>query len=87
MADTTNPLQAQAAGLRYPLHLVPGDPEFTFECELGSKGFEPCTSPDRFKVRAKRKVKKHKFRVRATDQRGNTDPTPAKRSWKVKRKR
>jgi hypothetical protein len=64
-----------------------GDPEFTFECELGSKGFEPCTSPDRFKVRAKRKVKKHKFRVRATDQRGSTDPTPAKRSWKVKRKR
>jgi predicted secreted hydrolase len=35
VADTTNPLQAQAAGLRYPLHLVPGDPEFTFPAAEG----------------------------------------------------
>ncbi len=64
-----------------------GNSGFSFECELDEKGFEPCTSPDKLKVKAKRKAKKHTFRVRATDQRGKTDPTPAERKWKVKRKR
>jgi hypothetical protein len=63
-----------------------GDPGFTFQCELDGRGFEPCTSPDGLKVKAKRRAKKHEFRVRATDRLGNTDPTPAKRTWKVKRK-
>jgi hypothetical protein len=56
------------------------EPDSTFECKLDGKSFKPCTSP--------RKVKhlddgKHKFRVRATDAAGNTDPTAAKAKFKV----
>jgi hypothetical protein len=29
----------------------------------------------------------HTFQVRATDAAGNTDPTPATQSWKVKKKK
>ena len=51
----------------------------SFECKLDKKGFKPCESPYKKKV----KVKKHKFLVRATDVAGNVDPTAAKRKWKV----
>ncbi len=56
------------------------EPGSTFECKLDGKPYKPCTSP--------RKVKrlddgKHKFRVRATDSAGNTDPSPAKAKFKV----
>jgi hypothetical protein len=30
---------------------------------------------------------RHSFQVRPTDAAGNTDPTPATQSWKVKKKR
>jgi hypothetical protein len=52
----------------------------TFECKLDKKPFKPCESPFKKKVKA---GKKHKFKVRATDATGNTDPTPAKAKWKV----
>ena len=59
----------------------------SFECKLDKKDWKPCSSPKKVKVKAKRKFKSHKFKVRATDAAGNTDPTPAKKKWKVKRKR
>ena len=59
------------------------DPLARFECKLDSGSFEPCTSPKTYKVRKG----KHSFAVRATDAAGNTDPTPATRSWKVKKKK
>ncbi len=46
----------------------------TFECKLDRKKWKPCSSPRKYKVREG----KHKFRVRATDAAGNTDPSPAK---------
>jgi hypothetical protein len=55
----------------------------TFECKLDKDRFKPCDSPFKAKV----KVGKHKFRVAATDAAGNTDPSPAKAKWKVKRTR
>lgn len=55
----------------------------TFECQLDKKAYKPCSSP--YKHRVKRG--KHRFRVRAIDAAGNVDPTPAKRSWKVKRRK
>lgn len=55
----------------------------TFRCKLDKKAVKPCTSPFE-----KKKVKhgKHTFRVWAVDAYGNVDPTPAKYSWKVKRR-
>ncbi len=51
----------------------------TFECKLDKKPFKPCTSPKKVRVKPGR----HRFHVRATDPGGNTDPTPAKRKWRV----
>jgi Tol biopolymer transport system component len=60
----------------------------TFECSLKGKGvdkslkqFQPCNGG---KVKYKNlEPGKKKFKVRATDAAGNTDPTPAKAKWKV----
>jgi hypothetical protein len=54
-----------------------------FQCSLDSGSFTPCASPYVVKVRKG----KHTFSVRATDQAGNVDPTPATAAWKVKKKR
>jgi hypothetical protein len=56
------------------------EPGSTFECKFDGKPYKPCTSP--------RTVKrlddgKHKFQVRATDEAGNTDSSPAKAKFKV----
>jgi len=50
-----------------------------FECKLDKKPFKPCKSPKKYK---KLKPGKHVFKVRATKN-GETDPTPAKRKFKV----
>jgi len=51
----------------------------TFECKVDKKPFKPCTSPKKVRVKPGR----HVFKVEATDPGGNTDPTPAKRRWRV----
>jgi hypothetical protein len=52
----------------------------TFECSLDGEPFAPCSSPtSRFGLGEG----PHTFEVRATDSAGNTDPTPAARSWTV----
>jgi CSLREA domain-containing protein len=52
----------------------------SFQCKMDSKPFKPCRSPKTYK---KLKPGKHVFKVRATDQAGNVDPTPAKRKFTV----
>jgi hypothetical protein len=52
-----------------------------FECRLDRGRFEPCDPPDRVRVGPGR----HRFRVRAIDLAGNVDPTPARRTWRVRR--
>jgi hypothetical protein len=54
-----------------------------FECSLDGGAFAACTSPYSVKVKKGR----HTFSVRATDQAGNIDGTPAAFGWKVKKKR
>jgi subtilisin-like proprotein convertase family protein len=61
------------------------EPGSTFECRLdGNLGFAPCASPVTV-VRIG--TGKHTFEVRARDQAGNTDATPARDDWKVKQKK
>jgi CSLREA domain-containing protein len=52
----------------------------SFQCKLDRKPFKPCASPKKYK---KLKPGKHVFKVRAIDQAGNVDPTPAKRKFTV----
>jgi sugar lactone lactonase YvrE len=55
----------------------------TFECKLDGKPFNACASPF---VTKRLKRGRHKFKVRAVDLLGISDPSPAKRSWKVRRR-
>ena len=50
-----------------------------FECKYDRKPWRPCEPPFAKKAPEGR----HRFRVRATDMAGNTDPTPAKWRFKV----
>jgi hypothetical protein len=60
------------------------EPGSSFECAVdGQARKAACTSP--FTVKVKRG--KHTLEVRATDQLGNADPTPATDSWKVKKRK
>jgi hypothetical protein len=52
----------------------------TFECRLDSGSWSSCTTPKGYQNLA---AGTHVFEVRATDQAGNTDTTPAARSFKV----
>jgi hypothetical protein len=59
------------------------DPGAFFECSLDGAAFMPCASPEDFKVGRGR----HNFSIRAEDSAGNVDPTPATRSWKIRKKK
>ena len=63
---------------------VSSEPGSSFQRKLETEsGFSDCVSPVTIKVGKG----KHAFEVRATDQAGNTDPSPATDNWKVKKKR
>jgi uncharacterized delta-60 repeat protein len=52
----------------------------TFECRVDGGAFSPCSSPHTTPALSDGS---HSFEVRGTDGAGNTDPTPASRSWTV----
>ena len=56
----------------------------SFQCRLDADQFESCSSP---KTYSGLKKSFHTVEVRAVNAAGNVDPTPATRSWKVKKKR
>jgi hypothetical protein len=60
------------------------EPGSSFKCKLDNKPYKPCGSPKTYRIKATESPKKHTFRVRAIDAAGNVDPTPAKRSFKVR---
>jgi hypothetical protein len=52
-----------------------------FACSLDGAGFQSCSSPQAYSGLADGT---HSFQVRSTDAAGNTDSSPAARSWTVK---
>jgi thrombospondin type 3 repeat protein len=52
----------------------------TFACKLDSSAWASCSSPKKYSGLA---VGSHQFSVRATDSVGNTDPSPATRTWTI----
>jgi outer membrane protein assembly factor BamB len=52
-----------------------------FECSLDGAAYLACSSPQIYTALANGS---HTFQVRATDGAGNTDPTAASRTWKVR---
>jgi hypothetical protein len=52
----------------------------SFECKVDAGAFEPCTSPRRYENVADGS---HNFQVRAVDQAGNVDQSPASHDWTV----
>jgi hypothetical protein len=73
--------------VRAAFRFVATERRSTFQCKLDRKRWRRCRAPYRAALRATRKPKSHIFRVRATDRAGNTDPSPARFRWKVKRRR
>jgi hypothetical protein len=56
------------------------EPGSIFQCRIDTGGFASCSSPQTTSALADGS---HSFEVRATDQAGNTDPTPASRTFTV----
>ena len=56
------------------------EPGSTFECQLDDDGFSVCASPKAYTALTDGD---HTFRVRATDDVSNTDPTPASCEWTI----
>lgn len=63
---------------------VSDEPGSTFKCKLDRNRFRRCTSPKTLK---RLSFGRHTFKVKAKDKAGNVDPTPAKRIFKVIRRR
>ena len=56
------------------------EPNATFECRLDAGSWGGCSSPKSYSGLANGT---HTFEVRASDESGNVDPTPASRTWTV----
>ncbi len=75
-----DPPDTSIAGTPPTFTLTSTEAQSTFECSLDGAAFEACSSPRTYSGLA---VGEHELRVRATDRAGNTDPTPAVRTWTV----
>jgi len=85
--DTTAPVTAITDVDPDPVSIVfeatddrSADEDIRFECSLDGAAFAPCTSPQTYSA-AGLAVGPHTFEVRAIDEAGNADPTPATHEW------
>jgi hypothetical protein len=56
------------------------DPGASFECSLDGGAYHPCSSPENID---RLSAGRHTFEVKAVDDEGNTDPSPALSVWSV----
>jgi hypothetical protein len=60
------------------------EPASRFLCQLDNRAFGRCNSPKRYR---RLRPGQHKVFVAAVDAAGNIDPTPASRTWRIRRAR
>jgi hypothetical protein len=75
-------LTIRTARVRVAFRFKSSEPGSRFRCKLDGRPWKACASPRRYRLKPGR----HVFRTRATDFAGNTDPTPAKRTVRVRRR-
>lgn len=75
-ANPANPTTSTSASFSF----TSSEANSTFECKLDAGSYGSCTSPKAYSGLA---VGTHTFSVRATDQAGNPDPTPATYTWTI----
>ena len=66
---------------RASFHLMSSEPYSKFQCRLDAGPWRACGASKTYR-RLKKGV--HTFRARAIDQAGNVDPTPAKKTWRIR---
>ena len=79
LSNPPNPANSTSATFTFSGNDGGGVGVASFECDLGS-GYSTCTSPKTYTSLADGS---HTFRVRAIDNLGNTDATPASYTWTV----
>jgi hypothetical protein len=65
---------------RFPSITLGASEPATFTCSIDGGAFEPCSSGTRLNGLA---PGEHTLAVVATDEEGNSDPTPATGSWEI----
>lgn len=78
--DTSPPSISTSADAIFTFHAT--ESPATFECQLDGGGLASCVSPKSYIGLA---GGNHTFNVRATDEAGNIDPTPASFTWIINR--
>lgn len=75
----TTPVPAKTKAPSLTLAFIASESGATFECKLDAQDFQACSSPRTVSPG----LGSHTFAVRARDEAGNVDPTPATATWEV----
>jgi len=78
-AITSMTMEPWEASTKTTFRFSSNDGAATFECKLDNGTFGVCPSPKEYPGLPEGST--HTFEVRAVDPAGNTDPTPARRTW------